>query len=55
MKGYGWYFLVVGLLGIIMALSRAENETEFFFTLATVPTAFLIVRFAGFLSKRNKE
>ena len=55
MKGFGWYFLVVGLFGIIMALSRVKNEREFFFTLATIPTAFLVVRLAGSLNKRNKE
>jgi hypothetical protein len=55
MKGYGWYFLVMGLLGIVMALARAKNEREFFLTLATIPTAFLVIRFAGFLNKRNKE
>jgi hypothetical protein len=54
-KGYGWYFLAVGVVGIVMALAKAKNEKEFFFTLATIPTAFLVVRFAGFLNKRNKE
>jgi hypothetical protein len=55
MKGYGWYFLVVGLFGIVMAFARAKNEREFFLILATVPTAFLVVRGAEFLRKRNKE
>jgi len=54
-KGYGWYFLVVGIFGIVTAVARAKNEREFFLILATVPTAFLVVRLADFLSKRNKE
>lgn len=55
MKGFGWYFLVVGIFGIVMALAKAKSEREFFLTLATIPTAFLVVRFAGFLNKKNKE
>jgi len=54
-KGYGWYFLVVGIFGIVTAVARAKNEREFFLILATVPTAFLVVRLADFLRKRNKE
>ena len=54
-KGYGWYFLVVGIFGIMTAVARAKNEREFFLILATVPTAFLVVRLADFLRKRNKE
>ena len=54
-KGYGWYFLFVGLFGIVMAFARAKNEREVFLILATIPTAFLVIRFAGFLNKRNKE
>jgi len=53
--GYGWYFLVVGLFGIVMAFARAKSEKEVFLILATIPTAFLVVRFAGFLNKRSKE
>lgn len=55
MQGYGWYFLVVGIFGIVTALARAKNEREFFLVLATIPTAFLTVRIVGFLSKRNKK
>jgi len=54
-KGYGWYFLVVGILGIVMAFARAKSEREVFLVLATIPIAFLVLRFAGVLSKRNKE
>jgi hypothetical protein len=54
-KGYRWYFFAVGIFGIVMAFARAKNETEVFLILATVPTAFLVVRFAGLLNKRNKE
>jgi hypothetical protein len=55
MKAFGWYFLVVGLLGVITAFARAKNEGEFFLILATIPTAFLVVRGAEFLRKRNKK
>jgi succinate-acetate transporter protein len=55
MQGYGWYFLVIGVFGIIMALARAKNEKEAFLVLATIPTAFLTVRLAEFLRKRNKK
>lgn len=55
MKGFGWYFLVVGVFGIGMALAKAKSEKEFFLTLATIPAAFLVVRFAGVLNKRNRE
>jgi hypothetical protein len=55
MQRYGWYFLVVGVFMIVTAVARAKNEREFFLVLATVPTAFLVVRLAGFLKKRNKE
>ena len=55
MQGYGWYFIVVGIFGIVTALARAKNETEAFLVLAMVPTAFLTVRFVEFLSKRNKK
>ena len=54
-KGYGLYFLAVGTLGIVMAFARAKNEREVFLILATIPTAFLVLRFAGFLNKRNKQ
>ena len=54
-KGFGWYFFLVGIFGIVMAFARAKNEREIFLILATIPTAFLVLRFAGFLSKRNKE
>jgi hypothetical protein len=54
-KGFGWYFIVVGIFGIVIAFARAKNEREIFLILATIPTAFLIVRFAGYLNKRDKE
>ena len=55
MQGYGWYFIVVGIFGIVTALARAKNEREVFLILAMIPMAFLTVRFVGFLSKRNKK
>jgi hypothetical protein len=55
MQGYGWYFVLVGILGIVTALARAKNEREFFLVLATIPTAFLVVRVVGFLSKKEKK
>lgn len=55
MRGFGWYFLVVGIFGIVTAFARAKNEREFFFILATIPTAFLTVRVAEFIRKRNKK
>lgn len=55
MKGFGWYFLVVGVFGISMAFARAKSEKEVFLILATIPTAFLVVRGAEFLRKKKKE
>jgi hypothetical protein len=55
MQGYGLYFIVVGIFGIVMALARARNEREVFLILATIPTALLVVRVAEFLRKRNKK
>lgn len=55
MQGYGWYFVLLGIFGIVTALARAKNEKEFFLVLATIPTAFLIIRVLGFLDKRNKK
>jgi hypothetical protein len=55
MQGYGWYFVLLGILGITTALARAKNEREFFLVLATIPTAFLTVRLMAFLSKRSKK
>jgi len=55
MQGYGWYFLLVGIVGIATALARANNEREFFLVLATIPTAFLVVRVVGFLNKRSRK
>jgi succinate-acetate transporter protein len=52
-KGYGWYFVVVGIFGIIMAFSRAKSDREIFLILATIPAAFLAVRGAEFLRKRR--
>lgn len=54
-KGYGWYFIAVGIFGIMMAFARAKSEREMFLILAMIPTAFLVVRSAEFLRKRNKE
>ena len=54
-KGYGWYFIAVGIFGIMMAFVRAKSEREIFLILATIPTALLVVRSAEFLRKRNKE
>ena len=55
MKGFGWYFLVVGLFGIFMAFVRAKSERELFLILATIPMAFLVVRGAEFLRKRKEK
>jgi hypothetical protein len=55
MQGYGWYFFVVGILGVVAALARAKNEREMFLVLATIPTTFLIIQLAGLLSKRGKQ
>lgn len=54
-KGYGWYFITVGFFGIMMAFARAKSEREIFLILAMIPTAFLVVRSAEFLRKRNKR
>ena len=54
-KGFGWYFIAVGVFGIVMAFARAKSEREIFLILATVPTAFLVIRGAEFLRKRKKE
>jgi succinate-acetate transporter protein len=55
MKQYGLYFFLVGIFGIVMAIARAKDEREIFLILATIPAAFLVIRFAGFLNERNKE
>ena len=55
MQGYGWYFLIVGALGIGLAFAKAKNEREVFLILATIPAAFLTVRAAEFWRKRNKK
>lgn len=55
MRGYGWYFLLVGIFGIVTALARAKNEREMFLVLATIPTAFLVLRVAESLNKRSKK
>lgn len=55
MRQYGWYFMFVGLFGIVTALARSKNEREFYLVLATIPAAFLIVRVVDFLSKRSKK
>ena len=54
-KGFGWYFLAVGIFGIVMAFARAKSEREVFLILATIPTAFLVIRGAEFLRKRKRE
>jgi hypothetical protein len=54
-KGYGWYFIAVGAFGIVMAFARAKSERELFLILATVPTAFLVLRGAEFLRKRKEK
>lgn len=55
MQKYGFYFLLVGIFGIATAVARAKNEREIFLVLASIPTAFLVVRIMGSLRKRNKE
>jgi len=55
MRGYGWYFMLVGVFGIIAAFARAKNEREIFLILATIPTAFVMVRVAEFLRKRKQR
>jgi hypothetical protein len=55
MKGFGWYFIVVGILGLAMAFARAKNEREMFLILVTIPAAFLVVRGAEFLRKRSRK
>ena len=55
MKQYGFYFLLVGIFGIVTALARSKNERELFLVLATIPTAFLVIRVAEFFRKRNRE
>ena len=54
-KGFGLYFLAVGMFGIVMAFGRAKSEREIFLILATIPAAFLVVQGAEFLRKRNKK
>lgn len=55
MQGYGWYFVLVGVFGIVMALAKAKNERELFLILATIPTAFLTVRVVEFFRKKNEK
>jgi succinate-acetate transporter protein len=55
MHRYGWYFFLLGIFGIVTALARTKNERELFLVLATIPTAFLIVRLMGFLSKKHQK
>ena len=54
-KGFGWYFIALGIFGIGMAFARAKSEREIFLILATVPTAFLVIRGAEFIRNRKKE
>jgi succinate-acetate transporter protein len=53
-KGFGWYFIAVGIFGLGMAFARAKNEREVFLILAIIPAAFLMLRLARFLNDRNK-
>ncbi|HEY3475660.1 MAG TPA: hypothetical protein VGK56_13705 [Anaerolineales bacterium] len=55
MQKYGWYFFLVGIFGIVTAVARAKNEREIFLVMATIPTAFLVVRTMGFMRKRTKK
>ena len=55
MHRFGWYFFLVGLFVIVTAIARSKNESEMFLVLATIPTAFLVVRGAEFWRKRKKE
>lgn len=55
MKGYGWYFVLVGLFGMVTAFARAKSEREVFLILATIPTAFLTIRVMEFLRKKNQD
>jgi hypothetical protein len=55
MQKFGWYFFLLGIFGIVTAFARAKNEREIFLILATIPTAFLIVRGTEFLRKRSKK
>ena len=54
-KGFGWYFILVGIFGIIIAFARAKSEREIFLILATIPTAFLVLRGAEFLRKSKEK
>jgi len=54
-KGFGWYFLFVGIFGILMAFAQAKSERELFLILATIPMAFLVIRGAEFLRKRKEK
>ena len=54
-KGFGWYFIAVGIFGIMMAFARVKSEREMFLILATIPTAFLIIRGAEFLRKKKEK
>ena len=55
MQKYGWYFVLVGIVGIVTAVAGAKSEREILLVIATIPTAFLVVRVVGFLGKRNKN
>jgi hypothetical protein len=54
MKAYGWYFLLLGVFGIVTAFVRAKNEREVFLILATIPAAFLAIRMMESWQKRSK-
>ena len=54
-KGFGLYFVAVGIFGIVMAFARARSEREILLILATIPTAFLVIRGAEFLRKRKEK
>ena len=55
MQRYGWYFIGVGIFGLVTAFARVKSEKELFLVLATIPTAFLVIRGAEFLRQRNKK
>jgi hypothetical protein len=33
MKGYGWYFIVVGIVAIVTAFARAKKKEKYFSSL----------------------
>ena len=43
------------IFGIVMAFAQAKSEREIFLILATIPTAFLVIRGAEFLRKSKEK